>query len=52
MGLFGGLARVHARFLARFEQVAALVFQCAALVFQIAHPLHRLVQPGTGLASL
>ncbi len=53
MRLIGGFARIHARFLARFEQGTAFVFQFAALVFQIAHQADRFVQPRprfTGLA--
>ncbi len=52
MRLLGGFARVHARFFARFEQRAALVFQFAALVFQVAHQADRFVQPRACLAGL
>ena len=52
MGLIGCLARIHACFLAGFEQAAAFVLQLAALVFQVAHQTDRFVQPGTRLAGL
>jgi hypothetical protein len=52
MRLVGRLARIHARFFARFEQGATFVLQFAALVFQIAHQADGFVQPRARLTRL